>query len=143
MNIVNEISKRAIGLDACDNYRKQLMNARNVSQLMELLYTPQGLEFCEEHNFPTLRMWRSVDKDELASCSAYVDTKVHKVNQERVVVVGDSEAVLEYDNTDCGYTVVVMHGARVTIKASGYASVFVTDCGGEVTKIITDNALIL
>jgi hypothetical protein len=64
-----------------------------------------------------------------------IETSVRLRNQVNIAVFGkESFAELEYDTAGVRYQVVVMHGARACIKASGYAVVFVTVTAGGVVE---------
>lgn len=113
------------------------------SELMKLIFTPQGIEFCTKYNFPDINTFRQYKGSEAEQNGIYIDTDATRRNVEYVLIVGDTNAKLTYDDPTKSYHVILMHGAQAKIKASNYAVVFVTNKGGEVEKHASDNALIL
>jgi hypothetical protein len=114
-----------------------------MEELIDLFFTPQGQEFCVEHNLPsmdTLILFRSMQ----AACMGfYIEMPVCMKNASRMALFGPStEAILEYDDVGVRHEVILMHGAKAKIIASGYAIVFVTNAGGSVDKIEKGNAII-
>ena len=116
----------------------------NTDDLIELFFTPQGIEFCSEYNFPSMQALTPFRGMQAARGGFYIDTPVKLKNPKRVALFGkDTVAELEYDDVSQRHEVVVMHGAKAIIKASGYAVVFVTNVSGEVETDIRDSAKIL
>lgn len=113
----------------------------NKEDLMRLLLTPQGTEFCTKNNFPSMDQLQWFRGEKAESMGIYIDTDVVLTNPVKVFLAG-SKAVLHFD-TIGRYNVILMHGASAEIHASNYAVVFVNNAGGEV-EIDNDNtALIL
>ena len=102
-----EIANR---LGAC----RLLHGTENKEELMRLLLTPQGTEFCMKNNFPSMEQLR----------------EFRGTNPVRVFLAG-SKAILHFD-TIGRYNVILMHGAEAEIHASNYAVVFVKNAGGKV-----------
>lgn len=132
-----EFFETANRLGACS----LLHGNENKEDLMRLLLTPQGTEFCTKNNFPSMEqlLWFRGEKAE--SMGIYIATDVVLTNPVKVFLAG-SNAVLHFD-TIGRYNVILMHGAKAEIHASNYAVVFVKNAGGDV-EIDNDNtALIL
>ncbi|MDR3246072.1 MAG: hypothetical protein LBT50_06520 [Prevotellaceae bacterium] len=108
--------------------------------LMRLFFTPQGIEFCTKHNLPTIDTLRLFRGMQAARGGFYIDAPAKLKNPGNVALFGKTVAELEYDDTGVYHQVIVMHGAKAKITASGYAVVFVTNAGGEVETVINDNA---
>lgn len=140
MITAQEIKDKALKSGACD----LILGADTVADLVALMGTPQGREFCKLHRFPTLEMLRDYDKEELASLHFYVDAgDIELSNTDNVVVAGDTRATLKYSGTDKPYHAVVMHGAKANVLAGGYAALQVTNIGGEVATFSGAHAKIV
>ncbi|WP_293666362.1 hypothetical protein [uncultured Parabacteroides sp.] len=124
-----EIANR---LGAC----RLLHGTESKEELMRLLLTPQGTEFCTKNNFPSMEQLREFKGKKAESMGIYIDTDVELTNPVKVFLAG-SKAVLHFD-TIARYNVILMHGATAEIHASNYAVVFVKNAGGEV-EVIKDN----
>jgi len=120
-----------------------LKGTENIDDLIKLFFTPQGIEFCTKYKSPNLETFRRFRGMQVARGGFYIDTPVKAKNLPRVALIG-SETVAELEFTEtAGYTVVLMHGAKAKITASGYAVVFLHDAGGDVEIIQKDNARVL
>lgn len=113
------------------------------SELMRLIFTPQGIEFCTKYKFPDIDTFRIYKGVEAEQNSIYIDTDTSLHNVEYVLLVGNTNAVLTYDDPTKGHHVILMHGAKAKIKASGYAVVFVNNAEGKVETEISDYAKVL
>lgn len=110
-------------------------------QLMELMLTPQGVEFCTKNNFPSLSAMRQFRGETAQQHGIYIDTDTEQSNASKLILVGNTHAVLNYDDPTTRHQVVLMHGATAEITASNWAVVFVSGEGANCT--IMDNAIIL
>jgi hypothetical protein len=119
-----------------------LKGTENIDELMRLFFTSQGIEFCSKFNTPSLDAFRNFKGLQATRGGFYIDTPVKAKNLPRAALIGnETVAELEYTETE-GYTVVLMHGAKAKITASGYAVVFVTNAGGKLEVVQKDNAKI-
>jgi hypothetical protein len=120
-----------------------LKGSENTDELMRLFFTPRGIEFCQEHNIPSLAAFRRFKGAQATRGGVYIDTPVKAANLPCVALVGEETvAELEYTETK-GFKVILMHGAKARITASGYAVVFITNISGEIEIIQKDKAKIL
>ena len=106
-----EIANR---LGAC----RLLHGTENKEELMRLLLTPQGTEFCTKNNFPSMEQLREFRGKKAESMGIYIETDVKLTNPVKVFLAGSK--------------VILMHGAEAEIHASNYAVVFVKNAGGKV-----------
>lgn len=121
-----------------------MKGTENTDELIKLFFTPQGQEFCSKYNFPTMRALTPFKGMQATRGGFYIDTPVKAKNRRRIALFGkETVAELEYDDPTQRHEVVVMHGASVKIKASGYAVVFVTNVSGTVETEIKDSAKVL
>jgi hypothetical protein len=133
-----QIYKEAKRLKSC----ALMKGTENANELMELFFTPQGTEFCAKFNTPSLEAFRRFRGLDATRGGFYIDTPVKAKNLPRVALIGSKTvAELEFTETE-GFTVVLMHGAKANITASGYAVVFITNAGGEVCAVQKNNAKI-
>ncbi|MBO4999959.1 MAG: hypothetical protein J6C58_03905, partial [Bacteroidaceae bacterium] len=111
-----EIANR---LGAC----RLLHGTENKEELMRLLLTPQGTEFCTKNNFPSMEQLQKFRGEKAESMGIYIGTDVELTNPVKVFLAG-SKAILHFD-TIGRYNVILMHGVEAEIHASNYAVVFV------------------
>lgn len=119
-----------------------LTGEETTEQLMKLVFTPQGVEFCTKFKFPDLNTLRQYKGEQAQSSGIYVDTDVELDDPEDVLIAGDAVARLNYKDYSMSHHVIAMHGAKVVIKASGYVAVFVKNAGAELEVIKLDNAIV-
>lgn len=124
---INEIMHEAIDLGACEKTN----SVSSWKTLAWLFFSPQGIEFCQKNNFPTLSMFRQMD-DEIASNCVFVDAGVvQRNNDSAIAIIGNTDARLVFDDPTKVHKVIVMHGARVFIVARNYAVVKLVDIGDD------------
>lgn len=133
-----EFFETANRLGACS----LLHGNENKEDLMRLLLTPQGTEFCTESNFPSMEGLREFKGETAESLGIYIDTDTELTNPAKVFLAGSTKAVLRFD-TIGRYNVILTHGAKAEIHASNYAVVFVKNAGGEVETIKDNTAKVL
>ena len=112
---VSDVMKSAIELGACGQSGK----ATEWKSLCWLFFTPQGREFCENNVF--------VDAGEIML-----------KNNSNVGIIGHTRATLEYDDNTSLHKVIAMHDAELTIQASNYAVINLTNVGNCKVTIIND-----
>lgn len=139
MNRNEIIYRNAIRLGCCSNFK----GTENTEEIIKLFVTKQGIEFCVKYNYPDLATLRTFRGLQAARHGVFIDTNIVRQNLPMVVLIGDTVAELTYTAPDKRHEVIIMHGAKAIIKASGYAVVFVTNGGGEVETHAVDNAKIL
>lgn len=130
-----EIANR---LGAC----RLLHGTESKEDLMRLLLTPQGTEFCTKNNFPSMAQLQQFKGETAERLGIFIDTDTELTNPAKVFLAGRIRAVLHFD-TIGRYNVILMHGAEVEIHASSYAVVFVKNAGGEVEVVKDNTALVL
>lgn len=122
---VNEILRNAVKLGACEASGK----ATDWKSLAWLFFSPQGVEFCRKHNYPSLDVFRQAD-GVISSLGVYVDNACNVANED-VALVGESQSELHFSGTDRPYKVILMHGAKARIYAGMYAVVKVENISGD------------
>lgn len=120
MDILSDIKSKASKLGACDKLGK----VDSVDGLANLLFSPQGVEFCEKTGFPdtdTLRLLPETDRERHG---VFLDKGIINVhNPKKIAVFGNTVLNSVYDGAAESYKVLLMHGAKAVITASGYAVV--------------------
>lgn len=122
---VKEVIDNAIALGACNKSGK----ASDWKSLAWLFFSPQGVEFCKKHNYPSLEAFRRMDGD-ILSLGVYVDKGCDLINQ-NVALVGEGQSELHFSDTERPYKVILMHGAKAKIYAGMYAVVKIENISGE------------
>lgn len=139
MKTVNEIMQSASLLGACAKSN----GVSDWKSLTWLFFSPQGREFCEENNFPSLEMFRGM-KDNVAEYGVLVDGgRVSRKNDANVALIGDTTAELEYDGNAVVHKVVLMHGAKARIKACHYAVILLVNIGNCEVEIEKDSTVVI
>lgn len=126
---VQEIINKAIGLGACSQAGK----ATDWKSLVWLFFSPQGREFCRDNNYPTLDMFRQI-KQNVGPYGVHIEEDTKLINEDAAIISGSAE--LTYHGTKKAYKVILMHGAKVHIKAGNYAVIRLENMGG---KCVIDN----
>lgn len=134
---VKEIINDAKKLGAC----KESGKATDWRSLAWLFFSPQGVEFCKQHNFPSLDTFRDMDEI-ISSLGVYVDRNCNLTNA-NAALVGDSQSELYFTGTEKPYKVILMHGAKVNIHAGMYAVVRIENISGEYEVFNDGTATIL
>ena len=131
---VSDVMQKAIRLGACDQSGK----ATDWKSLCWLFFTPQGREFCENNNFPSIEIFREM-KSYVHPYGVFVDAgEVSLKNNANVGIIGKTEAMIEYDDNTKLHRVILMHGAKAIINVSNHAVVDVVNVENCPVEIIND-----
>ena len=116
-----------------------------VDELAAIFLSQQGLEFCIRYRFPSLATFRLFKAQEVdRKYGIYIDAgNITLRNPDRAVLIGRTVATVDCDKCK-RHEIVLLHGARAVINASGWAVVPVTASSGcSFIKNISENAIIL
>ena len=116
------------------NACKKANSIVSLHDAVNMLFTPQGREFCKKSHFPSIEFLRE-NIDEINSFkTCFVDAGVVSTADHRIFVAGDTFAEIFASRPDEIYYVVAMHGAEVRIIADEYSvvTVLVVDAECEV-----------
>ncbi len=131
---VSDVMRSALELGACNQSGK----ATDWKSLCWLFFTPQGREFCENNNFPSIEIFRNM-KPNVEKYGVYVDAgDIQLKNNVNIGIIGDTDAMLEYDDNTVVHKIILMHGAKATIKASNYSVINLTNVNNCQVTIIND-----
>lgn len=135
--MISEIKKEGASRGECGLLKK----VKTVPQAVKLFFSPQGLEFCEKKNFPTLELFRKESAIDLKKAGIYVDAGDVKISPHRVVcIVGNTNATINVAGVEHVFLIILMHGAHATITATDYAVVRVLNVSGSYS-ITTDTTV--
>ena len=124
---VDAIRAMALQTGAC----KKINRVHDFPELIKLMFTPRGIEFCQDDNFPSVEVLRK-NRDSLERLGVYVDAgNIALKGKEYVCIVGDTDATIEAAGTKFIHTLILMHGARAKITAKDYAVLNIVRIGGE------------
>lgn len=130
----------AAKLNACQMFKGD----ESIEDLAALMFSPQGVEFLTRYKFPDLAVFRKFKRFSPERLGVYIDAgQITLKNPEKAFLVGNTVAVIEYDELKAK-RLVMMHGAKATVEASGWAVVRIdTDgtCNVDVKK--ADHAKVL
>ena len=141
------LCEKAYKNDVADRYRdcSLFKGTENISELISLYKSTQGIEFCTRYHFPELSIIRQFKNCDLEKYGVYLDAgKVNIKNPKgTVLLIGNTDAVIECSDTH-RFVISCLHEASVTVYASGYAVVSIeAEKGCKIVKNIKDNAKIL
>lgn len=145
MQAQEECENRSL-FNMAEKYRvcSMFKGTETVEEVLALFTTPQGIEFCTKHSFPSIEMCRKFKGATAERLGIFVESDARIANLPIVVLVGSCHAELEYNDPDKRHQVILMHGASASIKASNWAVVFVNNASdGSVEIEATDNAKVL
>ena len=139
MDVIEKVTKSVENMGACGNFY-----GHTLGNLIEQLFSPQGIEFVLSHAYPDLDTFRQFKKYEMEEKGVYIDCGDFTLTDpERVFLIGDTRATLNFTQTRA-YKVRLIYGAKATINASGYSVVSVgKDRMSRFEVNTSDNALIL
>lgn len=138
--MIAEIMKSASLLGACTGSGK----VSDWKSLVWLFFSPQGREFCEEHQFPRLYMFQRMKSYGVDQYGVFVDSGcVCRKNDKDIALVGDTCGELAFDDNGVVHKVILMHGAKAHIKASNYVVLLIVKVGGCEVTIDKDETVVV
>ena len=136
---VTEIMQQALENGACAKSK----GVSDWKTLAWLFFTPQGIEFCEENNFPTMDVFEKMDSS-ISDYGVYVNKgEITRTNDVNVALIGDTNATLVYDDNSKVHKVILMHGAKAFIVARNYAVVRLINIGECTVNIHKDKTSVI
>lgn len=139
MRTANDIVKSASLLGAC----AKSDGVSDWRSLVWLFFSPQGREFCENNNFPSLEMFQDM-KDKVSDYGVFVDAgNISRQNDANIGLVGETTAALTFDDNTKVHKVLLMHGAKARIKATGYAVILLVNIGNCEVEIDKDKTVVI
>ena len=119
-NLITDAKKKG----AC----ARIDDVQSIESLAELMYSPQGREFCEKTKF--LRVDRLNDiADDAEKYNVYIDKRNVITTSHKATFIGSKGRVL-CSGTDAVYNIIIADNSHVEIVATNYAVVMVTSING-------------
>ena len=141
-DLVSHIVTKAKLKGACD-----LINLYDsIEDLYKLLFSPQGREFCQMHNFPGHNLWKLIKRRyDIKSFNIFIDEgEVALSYAHTATFIGKTKARINCFGSKNRYQIQVQHGASVEINARDYAVVVILNIGkGNRISINKDNTSII
>ena len=127
-------------LEDCDMFKGN----ETLDELVELIFSPRGIEFLTKFGFPDLETFRKFKQYHPERFGVYIDSgKITLTEARRAFLIGDTVATVKY-RENAGNRLHLMHGASASVLACGYSVVRVEkDMKSEVSFIKQDHARIL
>ena len=115
---------------------------QNLADLVDVFYHPQGIEFCQKHNYPSLDILRTFKSLSVEKFGVYIDAgDITLCNPEKIILIGDTKATITCNKG--GSNIIVMHHAEADITAKEWAVVRVHyNSGCKVNSLALDRAII-
>lgn len=137
--IAKDVIAKALKLGACSGSD----GVTDWKSLCWLFFTPQGREFCEDNDFPTIGMFRQM-KEHVKEYGVYVDVgDLSRKNDINIAVIGNTCANLVFDDNTKVHKVILMHGAKAKIKVSNYAVILLVNIGKCEVEIDKDETSVI
>lgn len=138
---IRRIYEQATKLGACQLFTGE---EKTLDDIIRLFLTPQGIEFCVKHNFPSLTTIRGFKKYGVEKYGIYIDAgEVTLKNPQKAVIIGKTSATVDCDSCEL-HKLVFMHKANGTVNASGWAVVRTeASAGCDVAKKVSEKAVML
>lgn len=140
--ILKSIYVQAKLAGACNKFRGN----ETLPELIKLFKSPQGIEFCLANHYPNMATLRLLKQfDDLTKYGIYIDAGDIVLSEPAYVVcIGRTYATINISSSEILHKVVVMHGARCMVNASGWSVVKTElETGSFIIKNCSDNAMIL
>ena len=127
-------------LEDCDMFK----GTEDLEELVELIFSPRGIEFLTKFGFPDLETFRKFKQYRPERFGVYIDSgKITLTEARRAFLIGDTVATVKY-RENAGNRLHLMHGASASVLAGGYSVVRIEkDDKSDVTFIKQDHARVL
>lgn len=116
--LIQQIYKQARLLGVCTLFTGK---EQTLEDIVHLFTTPQGIEFCKEHDFPNIEIFRLFKSYNVERFGIYIDAgSITLNNPSRAILIGSTSAVIDCDIL-VTHEVVLLQGAKAIINASEWA----------------------
>lgn len=123
--MIKRLNRDALALGACMS-----IDHLDYRQLSELLFTPQGREFCEKNKFPSLEAFQEMKPNITKDMGVFIDYgSIRRTNDINIALIGNTSAELEISDPNIVHKVILMHGAKAVINAKNYTVLLVVKIG--------------
>ena len=121
----------------------EITGEETLREVCELFF--DNLKFCFKHHTPSHELLHKFKSAHPEEYGIYIDAgEITLKNPTRVFIIGDTEATIECDELKPCHLICMMHGARVTLNAKGWAVCRVDkDDTSHLTTNLAEHALLL
>lgn len=140
-SLLRKVYEQGVALGACGGFTE----ATSIRDIIEMLFSPQGVEFCIKRGFPSIEMFRQLGAvEDTKPMGVYIDCgEITLEDPKRVFLVGNTFARVLCKATQ-GNVLYLMHGAEATVTADGYSVTRIEkDKNSSCTIDVGENAVIL
>lgn len=107
--------------------------ATNWDELAQMLFSPQGREFCHNKNFPDILTWRKIKiSTDIQKYNIYVDSgSINLENPKTTALIGLTNADIHCYGSSISHKIFLQHCAKARISLIDYAVVILAkghDC---------------
>ena len=135
-NKIEQLYKKAKQLGCCDIFTGK---ETEIKEIVTLLMSPQGIEFCVKNGFPSLDDFRYFGNETLNEYGIYVDSGyIFLDNPKNVIIVGDTKAHICCNSTNV-HNIIVIHGATCIVRAKLYSIVHVQKDNSSVVSVLNED----
>ena len=140
-DIIQHTYEQARLLGACPLFTGK---EKTVEELVKLLKSPQGIEFCVKNSFPTMPTLRLFNVYNPEHLGVYIDAGEIELHEPtNIVLAGRTTATIHCESLSMHH-ITLLNGARAVINASGWAVVNTNvGRGCRIISNIKNNAIIL
>lgn len=118
--IVKLTYQAAVAAGVCTLFNGQ---ERTIGEMATLMKSPQGIEFCTTHNFPSLPLLRLYGSYTPQEYGIYIDAgEIYLKDPTNVILAGNTFAKIECKATQ-SHRVTLLQGATADVLAGGWAVV--------------------
>lgn len=124
MKLIEELLAGAKALGAC----RKAGGIETLDQLLDLFLSPQGIEFCMNHNYPNRKTWKKIKEHfgekALTERNIFIDDPIPvlDVNPGTIILVGErTSAYITAEGAEQTQRIIVLHGASAKVGAKNYA----------------------
>lgn len=138
---IKQIYQQAKLLGSCHLFTGK---ERTLEDIVRLFTTPQGIEFCVNKHFPNMATFRLFKPHNVERFGIYIDAGTITLhNPARAVLIGRTSATV-YCDTLSSHDIILLHGAKAVVNASGWAVCKTTvESGCHIIRNTSENAVIL
>lgn len=119
----SKMKEEAIGLGLCKQWTKEWKDNTSKDGMVQKFV--RGIDFCIEHDWPSVQVIKRDFGDVIHNHGVYADESVNISNAPFVVLNGECDAELKYSWTSAG-DIYVRHKSKAKICAKDVARVFVS-----------------
>lgn len=140
--VIQKVYGQAKALNACPRFTGQ---ERTLEDIVRLLTSPQGIEFCIANRFPNMNTFRLFKPFNPERLGVYIDAgEITLQNPAKAVLVGHTVAMVRCDKLSPCHEIYLLHGAKATVNCTGWAVAKVQAAAGcSLIKNVNEHAVIL